>query len=87
MAPTAPDEEREPAPEPLPTLSPRTFAVVAIVVLGTLLALIVALVVVGLARRDIDVTAVVTVLASLFSGLALGGLYKGRTTPGEGRRE
>lgn len=57
-----------------PLISPRLLAASVAVVL-TLLA---AVVVVGLARDNLDSTGVATVLSTLFSGIVVGALLKGR---------
>lgn len=50
-------------------------------VVVTILALIVVVVVVGLARNNLDTTGVATVLSTLFSGIVVGTLVKGRKDP------
>lgn len=44
----------------------------------TILALLVVVVVVGVARNNLDTTGVATVLSTLFSGIVVGTLLKGR---------
>jgi len=48
----------------------------------TILALIVVVVVVGLARDNLDTTGVATVLSTLFSGIVVGTLLRGRGRDG-----
>ena len=47
-------------------------------VVVTILALLVVVVAVGLARNNLDTTGVATVLSTLFSGIVVGTLLKGR---------
>lgn len=51
-------------------------------VVVTILALIVVVVVVGLARDNLDTTGVATVLSTLFSGIVVGTLVRGRGRDG-----
>lgn len=55
-------------------ISTRLLSAVVVTILG----LIVIVVVVGLARDNLDTTGVATVLSTLFSGIVVGTLLKGR---------
>lgn len=55
-------------------ISSRLLSAVVVVILG----LLVVVVVVGLARDNLDTTGVATVLSTLFSGIVVGVLLKGR---------
>lgn len=59
-------------------MTPRLFAFVVVTVLG----LLVAVVVVGLLRDNLDPTGVATVLGTLFSGIVVGAIVRGRESGG-----
>lgn len=73
------EPERGDDPSPSALLSARLIAAVVV----TILVLLVIVVIVGLARDNLDSTGVATVLSTLFSGIVLGALVKGR---GDGSR-
>lgn len=58
-------------------ISPRLLAAVIL----TVLALLVVVVIVGLARDNLDPTGVATVLSTMFSGIVVGVIVRGRTPP------
>lgn len=70
VSPDIPDNAREGVPV---MLSPRLLASIVL----TILALLVVVVLVGLARDNLDPTGVATVLSTLFSGIVVGALVKG----------
>jgi hypothetical protein len=55
-------------------ISPRLLSAVVV----TILALLVVVIAVGLARDNLDTTGVATVLSTLFSGIVVGVLLKGK---------
>jgi hypothetical protein len=67
------ESPQAPPPAAVDLISVRLLAGVVVVVL----ALIVAVVAVGLARDNLDSTGVATVLSTLFSGIVVGALLKG----------
>lgn len=67
--------------EPVLMISPRLFTIVVL----TILALLVLVIVVSLARDDLDGTGVATVLSTLFSGIVVGAMVKGRDRSPPGR--
>lgn len=65
-------EDAQGGPDPM--ISTRLLSAVVV----TILALLVVVVAVGLARDNLDTTGVATVLSTLFSGIVVGVLLKGR---------
>lgn len=70
VSPDKPDDAREGVAV---MISPRLLASIVL----TILALLVVVILVGLARDNLDPTGVATVLSTLFSGIVVGALVKG----------